>query len=143
MSAKKPAFNGKPASRHTAPRSASDAAPVDARLKKLLAAIFNDYQRLDDPAANKECRLDFVFHMTDWVKDLRRLDELYREADRFDRTTASDIVAGFLYHVTAHLMEAARLLLDYEPGYIFHSPKPSAEPAVKPARSRRPPAASP
>jgi hypothetical protein len=139
MSAKKPELNGKPASRHTGPRSPLDVPGPKAQLKKLLAAIYDQYQKLDDPAANKECRLDFVFHMTDWADDLRRLADLYRDPGRFDRSDGGKVVAGFLIHVTAHLMEAARLMLDYEPGYIFDSPKPKTPPAIKPASRRRRP----
>jgi len=81
MSGKKPGRNGKPASRRTAPSSTGNPLDVDPRLGKLLAAIYDRYQKLDDPAANRECRRDFVFHMTDWVSDLRDLAELYRNPD--------------------------------------------------------------
>jgi hypothetical protein len=90
----------------------------------LLARIYDHYQKLDDPAANKVCRQDFIFHMSDWEDNLRALAELYEHPEVFDKTNAERIVAGFLYHATHHIMEAARLLLDYEPGYIFDSPKP-------------------
>jgi hypothetical protein len=101
----------------------------------LLARIYNTFQKLDDPAANKVCRRDFVFHMTDWEDDLHALAELYEHPERFSGPEAKRIVAGFLYHATAHVTEAARLLLDYEPGYLFDSPKTKvAEAPVKPAR---------
>jgi hypothetical protein len=113
-------------------------------LQRLLAAIYNEYQKLDDPAVNKQCRQDFVFHMTDWATNLQELAELYQDPERFDRSDAGTIVARFLYHVTAHLMEAARLMLDYEPDYFFDSPKPKhAKKSVKLSRRRRRPAASP
>ena len=101
----------------------------------MLASIYNRYQKLDDPTANKVCRRDFVFHMSDWEKDLRALAELYEHPEGFSKSEAEEVVAGFLYHATAHVMEAARLMLDYEPGYIFDSPKPNqTESFVKPAR---------
>lgn len=124
MSARKPQRNGKPASAVAAPRSTSKGRANQAKLVRLLASIYNQYQRLDDPKANKQCRFDFVFHMTDWRDDLFRLAELYQNPDQFDRDTAAEIVARFAYHATHHIMEAARLLLDYEPGYFFDSPKP-------------------
>jgi hypothetical protein len=62
--------------------------------------------------------------MTDWLDDFQRLCQLYKHPERYLREKADDIVAAFLYHATAHVMEAARLMLDYEPGYIFDSPKP-------------------
>jgi hypothetical protein len=104
-------------------------------LQRLLASIYTTFQKLDDPATNKICRHDFVFHMTDWEEDLRALAELCEYPEQFRRPEASRIVAGFLYHATAHIMEAARLLLDYEPGYLFSSPKPKrAEAPVRPAK---------
>jgi hypothetical protein len=101
----------------------------------LLASIYNSFQKLDDPDANKASRRDFVFHMTDWEDNLRALAELYERPERFSGAEAKRIVAGFLYHATAHVTEAARLLLDYEPGHLFDSPKPKAAAApVKPAQ---------
>jgi hypothetical protein len=101
----------------------------------LLASIYNTFQKLDDPAANKAGRRDFVFHMTDWEDDLRALAELYEHPERFSRTDAKGIVARFLYHATAHVMEAARLMLDWEPRYFIDSREPkAAEAPVKPAR---------
>ena len=135
MSGKKQARNGKPASTAGGKRSASEAATRTTELHRLLASIYNTFQKLEGPAANKTCRRDFVFHMTDWEDDLRALAELYEHPERFSRADAKRIVAGFLYHATAHVMEAARLMLDYEPGYLFDSPKPKkAEAPVKPAR---------
>jgi hypothetical protein len=135
MSGKKQARNGKPASTPSGKRSASGAATRTAELHRLLASIYNTFQKLDDPAANKAGRRDFVFHMTDWEDNLRALAELYDRPEQFSRADAKRIVAGFLYHATAHVMEAARLLLDYEPGYLFDSPKPkTAKAPVKPAQ---------
>jgi len=101
----------------------------------LLASIYNHYQKMDDPAVNKDCRRDFVFHMSDWEEDVRALAKLYERPEEFSKSEAEQIVAGFLYHATAHVMEAARLLLDYEPGYLFDSAKPKkTEEFVEPAR---------
>lgn len=91
----------------------------NSRLEKLLSAVYHQYQKLDDPAANKKGRRDFVFHMTDWADDLRRLADLYQHPEEFNPETAGDIVAGFLYHVIPHLREAGRLMLDYDPENVF------------------------
>ncbi len=134
MSGKKRPGNGRPASTPTGKRSATKPASQSAELRRLLASIYNHYQKLDDPAANKDCRRDFVFHMSDWEEDLRALVELYERPGGFSKSDAEQIVAGFLYHATAHVMEAARLMLDYEPGYIFDSAKPKkTEEFVNPA----------
>ncbi len=122
MSAKKLARNGKPVSRRT--DQPSDNSAANAKLEGLLAAVYPKYQKRTDSAADRQCRKDFVFHMTDWAGDLQRLAALYREPQDFAKTEAEAIVAGFLYHVIPHLVEAGRLLLDYEPGFIFESPKP-------------------
>jgi hypothetical protein len=125
MSGKNHGKNGRSASTRTGKRSASEAASKGTKLSRLLASIYDRYQKLDDAATNKVCRRDFVFHMSDWEEALRDLAELYEHPERFSRTDAEQIVAGFLYHATPHIMEAARLMLDYEPGYIFDSPKPT------------------
>ncbi len=134
MSGKKLQQNGKPASPSIAPLSANEDAESRKRLERLLSSAYNQYQRLDDPVANAQCRWDFVFHMTDWIEDLRRLAELYQQPEASDREQAGEIVSAFLIHVTAHVMEAARLMLNYEPAYIFDSPKPKKTAAVKPSR---------
>ena len=89
------------------------------QLEKLLSAVYNRYQKLDDPTANKKNRRDFVFHMTDWIDDLRDLAELYEHPEKHKKDQAAQIVAGFLYHVIPHLQEAGRLMLDYDPGDVF------------------------
>jgi len=101
----------------------SDTASKGAELRRLLSSIYGHYQKLDDTAADKVCRRDFVFHMSDWEEDLHALAKLYEHPEKFSKSDAKSIVARFLYHATAHVMEAARLLLDYEPGDIFDSPK--------------------
>jgi hypothetical protein len=143
MSAKRQARNGKPASMTTTKRSVTEAASRNAELHRLLAYIYNCFQRLDDPAANKVSRRDFVFHMTDWEGDLCALADLYRHPERFSKDDAKHIVAGFLYHATAHIKEAARLMLDWEPDYFLDSPKPKktasrVKPAPRPARAASP-----
>jgi len=124
MSAKKQPRNGRPALTPTVKPSADEQVHRARELHRLLANIYGAYQKLDDPSANKDCRRDFVFHMTDWEDDLRAFAELYEHPERFSKPEAERVVAAFLYHATAHVMEAARLLLDYEPGYFFDSPKP-------------------
>jgi hypothetical protein len=80
-------------------------------LQKLLASVYNHFQRLDDRKANANARRDFVFHMTDWLSDLDHLVAIYKHPERVDAEQASEIV-GFLYHVIPHLNAAGRLLLD-------------------------------
>jgi hypothetical protein len=111
--------NGKTESSHTGLPLEIERMSPNPRLKKLLAAVYNQYQKLDDPAANKKCRQDFVFHMVDWQEDLQRLAELYQHPEKFNAESAGTIVAGFLYHAIPHLREAGRLMLDYDPEDVF------------------------
>jgi hypothetical protein len=145
MSGKKRPLNGNRSSPGVVHSSGNGDKANLTQLRRMLAAIYDRYQRLDDPAANKQCRQDFVFHLTDWLGDLQRLTELYQHPERFDREAGGDIVAGFLYHAIPHFMEAGRLMLDYQPGYIFDSPKSatSSQRPLKPARRRGPRAPSP
>jgi hypothetical protein len=114
MSAKKPLRNGRRASTVGAPPSNALNEPSKA-LAKLLAAVYNQFQRLDNRAANAEARRDFVFHMTDWLDDLDRLQAIYHHPEQWDREEAGREIAGFLYHVIPHLKAAGRLLLDEVP----------------------------
>ncbi len=139
MSAKKQPRNGKLVSRPAKRPLQIDFKQPGPKLIRLLQSTYNRYQRLDDPTVNAKVRQDFVFHMTDWIDDLERLSDVYKQPDKMDRKTAEEVVAGFLIHVISHLMEAGRLLLDYEPGFIFDSPKPKAvdQRLVKPAVARK------
>ncbi len=85
------------------------------QLQKLLASIYDRFQKLDDPVANAQARQDFVFHMTDWLDDLDRLVAIYEHPEQFDRKSAGCDIAGFLYHAIPHLKAAGRLLLEEIP----------------------------
>jgi len=60
-------------------------------------------------------REDFVFHMTDWLRDLDTLNRILRRPKECDvRQSTMDLVST-LYHILPHLNEAGRLLLDKVP----------------------------
>jgi hypothetical protein len=84
-------------------------------LERLLAAVFDECRTAKNPVRHAERKRDFVFHMTDWLNDLRDLEELYGKPEKADPESASTFVAGFLYHVIPHLKAAGRLLLDEIP----------------------------
>ena len=104
-------------------RSGNKTMPIStSNLEKLLGAVFSSFttaQRHEDSVSHAKHRRDFIFHMTDWKDDLDRLAELYQNPENFDKKQASQIVAGFLYHVIPHLQEAGRLMLEYDPGDVF------------------------
>jgi len=93
----------------------------DRQLNELLQRIFNRFQKLTDPASHRKAREDFIFHMTDWKADLRKLAELYAHPERFDAHSASSAVAGFLIHALAHVRAARLLMLDDEGAYFVES----------------------
>ncbi len=141
MSAKKRRLNGRPASTIGEPLSKIEFTLPSKDLRKLLGSIYHRYQKLDDPKANAIAKRDFIFHMTDWLDDLRRLSAIYEHPSKFDRQTAGDVVAGFLYHVIPHLKAAGRLLLDQIPDAFEDAEETSTNEHITlapPPRRRRP-----
>ncbi len=115
MSARKQPLNGNPGLIPGEPRSEIEPRMPGQDLQKLLASIYDQFQHLDDRAANAKARDDFVFHMTDWLDDLHNLAAIYEHPGQADSKQAGMVVAGFLYHVIPHLKAAGRLLLDHIP----------------------------
>jgi hypothetical protein len=93
-------------------------------IERLMVAVYNQYQKLDDGSENAAARADFVFHMTDWEEDLERLATLFKNPEKVDKNTAGDIVFGFLTHALPHLMAAGRLLLGKLPDTFAATSKP-------------------
>ncbi len=112
MSARKPRRNGKAALPVIGQHSKIDIKWPSPELKRLLATVYNRYQKLDDPTANRQGREEFVFHMTDWLDDLDSLFETYKNPEKISNEAAGNAVCGFLIHALPHLMAAGRLLLD-------------------------------
>ena len=110
MSARKLALNGSPSFKTSARNS--EPTSKDRRLIQLLRPVFNQHQKLADPESHRHALKDFIFHMTDWKADLRKLAELYEHPGRFDADSAGHAVAGFLMHALAHLRAASMLMLD-------------------------------
>lgn len=99
------------------------------KLEQLLGQVFDGARDgLRDSLDSQEYerrKHDFVFHMTDWSRDLEQLTALFHQPDRLDEDSASALVIGFLYHVVPHLNAAGRLLLD-------EIVDPFAQPETKP-----------
>jgi hypothetical protein len=138
MSARKHPPNGKPGSTLGELPSKIEFTMPSKELRKLLGSIYHQYQKLDDPKANAVARQDFIFHMTDWLDDLRRLSALFEHPGRFDRQRAGCTVAGFLYHVIPHLKAAGRLLLDYIPDTFDNAEKTERITRARRPRRRKP-----
>jgi hypothetical protein len=92
-------------------------------LDLLLNQVFDDARSdLHDELTKKDrigdyekLKRDFVFHMTDWMDDLRRLYALEQVPDVWETERATEFLIGFLYHAIPHLNAAGRLLLDEIP----------------------------
>ena len=110
-------------------------------LQKLLASIYHQFQKLDNPSADARAKQDFVFHMTDWLEDLWRLTAIYEHPETFDRRTAGHDLARFLYHVIPHLKAAGRLLLNDIPDAFETADSQVSTDRIKPAKrpGHRPP----
>ncbi|WP_147372586.1 hypothetical protein [Calidithermus terrae] len=80
------------------------------KLMPMLAAVFDAVNESADVETLASRREEFVFHMTDWLEDLKRLTDLYTSPDK-PQAEANKVVVGFLYHVVPHLKAASRLLL--------------------------------
>jgi hypothetical protein len=85
------------------------------------------------PEEYQRQRHDFAFHMTDWLTDLKELNELYAHPEKAELDKATISIIGILYHVIPHLNAAGRLLLDTIPDAFA---PPQAKPKVK--RERKP-----
>lgn len=92
-------------------------------LDLLLAKVFDDLRsdlrkelgdrgRMDD---YEKLKNDFIFHVSDWLEDLKRLHALEEAPDAWKAAHAAKFLVGFLYHVIPHLKAAGRLLLDEVP----------------------------
>jgi hypothetical protein len=57
-------------------------------------------------------RFGFIFHMSDWLTDLRELQQLFDDPKKATVKDAWDTVFGFLIHVIPHLNAAGRLFVD-------------------------------
>ena len=87
------------------------------KLQRLLGKIFDDsrgsLREELSPAEYAERKFDFVFHMTDWLSDLKELAHLFEHPEKAKLDEASIFLIGFLAHVIPHLKAAGRLLLDH------------------------------
>ena len=84
------------------------------KIEELLAQIFDELQELDNPEEHQRNKEEFVFHMLDWKNDLEKISQIYTSPEHYE-VEASEIIAGFLYHVIPHLNRAGNLLLDSVP----------------------------
>jgi hypothetical protein len=87
-----------------------------ASFSELLGKVFDHFHEglaaeVGD-AKYEQRRHAFVFHMTDWQRDLRSLMDLSQHPEgRNVKATTTEIIA-ILVHIIPHLNAAGRLLLD-------------------------------
>jgi hypothetical protein len=80
-------------------------------INELLEDTFDAFQDVEDALAHSQKKADFVFHMTDWVDDLEKIAELFKDPSKLDRKASRQFIFGFLAHVIPHLNAAGRLLI--------------------------------
>jgi hypothetical protein len=108
MSAETPPRNGRPAST-VGDDSFDGSLTPNKELVALLSAVYDQFN--EGTATVSEARQDFVFHMTDWLHNLKALKAIYDRPGQVDQEAAGKAIASFLYHVIPHLSAAGRLLL--------------------------------
>ncbi len=85
-----------------------------AKIRELLAQIFDELQKIDNSEDHMRRQQDFIFHMLDWQDDLEQLSAIYANPEKYE-DDSSKIIAGFLYHVIPHINMAGHLLLENIP----------------------------
>ena len=144
MSEKKRPQNGKFISTPAELSSGHELLRPSPELRIVLSKVYDAFQKLDDSKLNALCREDFVFHMTDWLRDLQQLNHVYSGTTAVKTQEASDAVYGFLIHAVPHLMAAGRLLEGKELTHSFKYPWEGPYEEVNATRKRsRSPAPSP
>jgi hypothetical protein len=91
---------------------------VRSTLADILAAFFDAHWETGELKDHVERQQEFVFHMCDWLDDLRDLAALYQDPRRYDPDTAHRILARFLNHATSHLIAASALSLGGIPDHF-------------------------
>jgi hypothetical protein len=71
-------------------------------IQKRIAAAFGD--NFEEKTAH-----DIAFHMTDWLSDIKGLEDIYSNVDSLTNEEIRSFVCGFLAHVPNHLNAAAKL----------------------------------
>ncbi len=108
-------------------------------LVDLLGRIYDAGREGDRKGKRYEQRRhDFVFHMTDWLGDLKDLNVLYAHPEKADLHKATITIVCLLYHVIPHLNAAGRLLLDHVPdAFAPAEAKPPADGSVEKPKIKR------
>jgi hypothetical protein len=98
-------------------------------LVRLLERVFDDNDENADcePAELARRRFDFVFHMTDGLRDLGRLNEIASAPENENPAKLCSELYGLLSHVIPHLRAAFRAWQGEE------ARDPFLEPAAHPA----------
>lgn len=85
-----------------------------------LGAIVTKLERIasEGLGLNDAAAAEFAFHMTDWLDDLDRLVELYRDKNP-DSEAASNLLIGILNHVPHHIVAAALIATGFATEDVF------------------------
>lgn len=92
---------------------------MNQQFNELLGRVFDEHREDLREALTREeyaqLRADFIFHMTDWIDDVDQLQKMRSQAETLSTDDAMTFLIGFLYHATAHIKAAGRLLVDHVP----------------------------
>jgi hypothetical protein len=80
-------------------------------LEELLSNTFDAFRDVEDATRHIHNRTEFIFHMTDWMSDLEKLADLYKDPNLMEQKAARQCIFSFLVHVIPHLNAAGRLML--------------------------------
>jgi hypothetical protein len=84
--------------------------------EKIKLSIFESMKVLE--ISNENAR-DIAFHMTDWLGDLKALQEYYADPETFSNEEASDLLMHFLVHVPDHIAAAKKLACGFPVTDVF------------------------
>lgn len=66
---------------------------------------------------------EIAFHMTDWLRELEALCEIFGQIETADDEAIYDCLMSFLIHAPEHIFRAAELFTEFPPQGIFSDNK--------------------
>ncbi len=74
---------------------------------------------LNDLELKSEIIDDAIFHMTDWLSDLKEWHSFCENPDSLSSDELQDLLMSFLVHVPAHVAAAGKLITGLPVGDVF------------------------
>ena len=83
---------------------------------KIEEALFKAFKSLE---LDNQSIDDAVFHMTDWLNDLKEWNQFCENPESLDPEALADLAMNFLVHVPAHVAAASKLVTGLPVSDIF------------------------